>query len=258
MGYWAKSIKFILLIRARLIDSQTLQRILKLIRTGLNDVVNLFYPRICGGCDAHLRKHERNMCIICLHQLPKTYYWDYPINPIEEVFKGRLKVNSACAFLHFEKMSVTQRLMHRFKYDGKTGIGVELGKVFGFILKDKHWFSDVDLIVPVPLHFTKLARRGYNQSTFIADGLAEVYNVPVKPHALKRVVDSESQTRKARYARSENVEDVFVVVNPKSINGKNVLLVDDVVTTGATLEAAGQVLLKAGAARLYIATLATA
>lgn len=235
-----------------------MQRILKLIRTGLNDVLSLFYPRICGGCDAHLRTHERNMCIICLHSLPKTYFWDYPITPIEEIFKGRLKVNSACAFLHFEKMSVTQRLMHRLKYEGKTGIGIELGRAFGYILKEKHWYTDVDVIVPVPLHFTKLARRGYNQSVFIADGIAEVYQVPVRPNALKRTIDSESQTRKARYARTQNVQDVFVVPTPEAIKGKNVLLVDDVVTTGATLEAAGQALLNAGAARLHIATLATA
>lgn len=231
---------------------------LRSVQKGFEALLSLFYPRICGGCNAHLRKHERNMCIICLFHLPKTYYWDYPVTPIEELFKGRLNVSSACAFLHFEKMSVTQRLMHRLKYDGKTGIGLELGRAFGLILKEKRWYSDVDVIVPVPLHFTKLARRGYNQSAFIANGLAEAYEVKVKPHALKRVVDSETQTRKARYARAENVEDVFVVQDLKAINGKNVLLVDDVVTTGATLEAAGRVLLKAGAAKLYIATLATA
>jgi ComF family protein len=231
---------------------------LKPVLTGFEALLSLFYPRICGGCNAHLRKYEGDLCLICLYSLPKTYYWDYPITPIEELFKGRLKVSSACSFLHFEKMSVTQRLMHRLKYDGKTSIGVELGRAFGLILKEKKWYSDVDIIVPVPLHFTKLARRGYNQSTTIANGLAEVYNVRVRPHALKRMVNSETQTRKARYARTENVQDVFVVAEQKAINGKNVLLVDDVVTTGSTLEAAGQALLNAGAAKLYIATLATA
>jgi predicted amidophosphoribosyltransferase len=194
---------------------------LKPVLTGFEALLSLFYPRICGGCNAHLRKYEGDLCLICLYSLPKTYYWDYPITPIEELFKGRLKVSSACSFLHFEKMSVTQRLMHRLKYDGKTSIGVELGRAFGLILKEKKWYSDVDIIVPVPLHFTKLARRGYNQSTTIANGLAEVYNVRVRPHALKRMVN-------------------------------------DVVTTGSTLEAAGQALLNAGAAKLYIATLATA
>ena len=242
----------------RLSDSHTLQRMLKPVLTGFEALLSLFYPRICGGCNAHLRKYEGDLCLICLYSLPKTYYWDYPITPIEELFKGRLKVSSACSLLHFEKMSVTQRLMHRLKYDGKTSIGVELGRAFGLILKEKKWYSDVDIIVPGPLHFTKLARRGYNQSTTIANGLAEVYNVRVSPHALKRMVNSETQTRKARYARTENVQDVFVVAEQKAINGKNVLLVDDVVTTGATLEAAGQALLNAGAAKLYIATLATA
>lgn len=224
----------------------------------VNDVVGLFYPRVCGGCDSHLIKQEQNLCLKCLHGLPKTYFWDYDVNPIEKLFWGRLEVSAACAFLHFEKDSVVQQLLHRFKYQGKSGIGVELGRTFAHILNDKSWFADVDVIIPIPLHISKEQRRGYNQSAHIANGMGEVYGVTVRNRALSRTAASESQTNKSRYERVENVENVFEVENPKAILGKNVLLVDDVVTTGATLEAAGNALLQAGAKRLYIATIAVA
>ncbi len=225
--------------------------------TLLSDLLNLFYPRVCGGCDNHLRKQEKQLCLKCLHGLPKTYFWDYKVNPIEQLFWGRLNVSSGCSFLHFEKEGVVQQLMHRFKYENKTTIGVELGSIFGLILKEKNWFTDADLIVPIPLHPTKELRRGYNQSRYVANGMAEAFDLPVKPNALQRVVASESQTNKSRYERSENVEQVFTAEH-NSFKGKNVLLVDDIVTTGATLEAAGKVILDSGADRLYVATLACA
>ena len=224
----------------------------------MNDVLGLFYPRICGGCDSHLMKHENNLCLMCLHGLPKTYFWDYDVNPIEKLFWGRLEVSSACTFLHFEKDNVVQHLMHRFKYKGKAEIGSELGRIFASILKDKKWFTDVDVIIPIPLHVSKEERRGYNQSAYIANGMGEVFDVAVRSRALKRIIASESQTRKSRFDRTENVDRVFQLQNPNSVKGRNVLLVDDVVTTGATLEAAGLEILNAGADRLYIATIAVA
>ncbi|MBL4586101.1 MAG: ComF family protein [Flavobacteriales bacterium] len=221
------------------------------------DLLSLFYPRICGGCDTHLMKHEQNLCLSCTHGLPKTYFWDYKINPIEQLFWGRLSVNSACAFLHFEKEGTVQQLMHRFKYQGKTGVGTELASMFAHILKEKKWFADVDVVVPIPLHPSKEQRRGYNQSRFIANGMAEVFDVPVWSNALQKIVASDSQTRKTRFERAENVEQVFTTT-PNRFSGKVVLLVDDIVTTGATLEAAGKLIFANGATRLYIATLACA
>ena len=224
----------------------------------VEDVLGLFYPRVCGGCDSHLMKHEQNLCLSCIHGLPKTYFWDYDENPIEKLFWGKLEVSSACTFLHFEKENVVQHLMHRFKYQGKSEIGTELGRLFAATLKEKNWFTDLDLILPIPLHVSKEQRRGYNQSAFIATGMGEVFDVAVHNRGMTRIVASESQTRKSRFDRTENVERVFQVENPHYIKGKNVLLVDDVVTTGATLEAAGLEILKAGAKRLYIATIAVA
>lgn len=222
-----------------------------------SDLLGLFYPRVCAGCDSHLRKSEENLCLICLHQLPFTYFWDYDTNPVDKLFWGRLPVAAACSYLHFEQDSVTQELMHRLKYEGRTGIGVELGKAFAAKLKDKSWFTDVDLIIPVPLHITRQARRGYNQSSFIADGIAQVYDVPVKSKLLRRIVASDSQTNKSRFERSENVQTIFKATE-SGVRGKNILLVDDVVTTGATLVAAGAQLVEAGANKLYVATIAVA
>ena len=224
----------------------------------VNDVIGLFYPRTCGGCDAHLLKHEQNVCLSCLNGLPKTYFWDYPTNPVEKLFWGKLNVSSACAFLHFVRESKVQNLLHRFKYKGKSGIGFELGKAFAHTLQEKNWFTDVDVIIPIPLHVSKEMRRGYNQSAYIADGMGEVFDVKVRNNAMQRILASESQTRKSRFARTENVNQVFGLTNIDSVKGKNVLLVDDVVTTGSTLEAAGNVILNAGARKLYIATIAIA
>jgi ComF family protein len=202
--------------------------------------------------------HEQNLCLLCLTGLPKTYYWDYPTNPVEKLFWGKLNVTSACAFLHFVKESKIQKLLHQFKYEGKSGIGFELGKAFAQILQEKNWFPDVDVVIPIPLHISKEMRRGYNQSAYVADGMGEVIDVKVRNHALKRILASESQTRKSRFARTENVNQVFELSNIDSVKGKNVLLVDDVITTGSTLEAAGNTILRAGASKLYIATIAIA
>lgn len=221
-------------------------------------LIGLFYPRICAGCDAHLMKQEENLCLICKQGLPKTYFWDYEVTPTEQLFWGRIPVASACSFLHFEQGEVVQELMHRLKYEGKTSIGVELGRLFGQILVEKGWFTDVDLIIPIPLHITKETRRGYNQSSFIADGLAESLESVSRSNLMKRVVNSDTQTRKSRFDRSENVMSVFRVHNPSTLVGKNVLLVDDVVTTGATLTAAGAELVRCGIGKLYVATIAIA
>jgi len=190
--------------------------------------------------------------------LPRTYFWDYDHPPIEELFWGKLIVNEACSYLHFEEGNPAQELLHRLKYHGQTGIGLVLGLQFGFLLKEKGWFADAEVVIPLPLHPSKELRRGYNQSKFIAEGIAEAYGIPVWTETLVRTVSSGSQTRKSRFERAENVEAVFEVTNSDSIRGKNVILIDDVITTGATLIAAGEALRKAGVARLYIATLAVA
>lgn len=235
-----------------------LQHLLERAISTFTGLIELFYPRICAGCDAHLMKHEENLCLLCVQDLPRTYFWDYDVNPVEKLFWGKIPVHAACSFLHFEQDGVVQHLMHRLKYEGHTAIGTELGKRFGMILLEKQWFHDADIVVPVPLHVSKELRRGYNQSSFIADGLGDVLSLKVNLNLLERTEASESQTKKSRFARTENVRSVFRVTAPEIVRGKNILLVDDVVTTGATLEAAGAQLVGAGANKIYMATVAVA
>ncbi len=181
-----------------------------------------------------------------------------PQTQLKSCFGGNLMSLPLASFLHFVKESKVQNLLHRFKYEGKSGIGFELGKAFAHVLQEKNWFTDVDVIIPIPLHISKEMRRGYNQSAYIADGMGEVLDVKVRNHAMQRILASESQTRKSRFARTENVNQVFELSNIDFVKGKNVLLVDDVITTGSTLEAAGNIILNAGASKLYIATIAIA
>jgi ComF family protein len=222
----------------------------------LIDFFDFFFPKLCAGCDAHLRTGETDLCLHCVFQLPKTYFWDYDVNPIEDLFRGRLKLAGACAFLHFYKGGKVQQMLHRMKYQGQPQIGKHLGTLFAHQLATKGKFLDVDVIVPVPLHHTRITRRGYNQSMFIARGMAEIFKCRVDGRSLERKHATLTQTKKSRYDRSTNVESVFVCERPEFFKGKRVLLVDDVVTTGSTLEAAGRVLLEAGVEKLYIAALA--
>lgn len=224
----------------------------------LISVVRFLYPDLCGGCGERLLNNERHLCLSCMEGLPITYFWDYEQNPVERLFWGRIPVDGACSFFHFVKDSPAQRLMHSLKYQNRPHVGEALGKRYGQLLTRKEWFRDTDLIVPVPLHPSKEERRGYNQSMYIARGLADAMGPKVNGDALIRVKATTSQTRKARFDRAQNVEQVFRVVKPELFAGRRVMLVDDVVTTGATLEAAGTLIQEAGAEKLYVVTLAVA
>lgn len=201
-------------------------------------------------------KGESDLCLKCIYQLPQTYFWDYEINPVERLFQGRLRVDGASAFIHYYKGSPVQRMLHRMKYDGQYEIGRFLGRMFAHKLSEKGHFTDVDVIVPVPLHHTRERRRGYNQSLHIAFGMAEVYRCKVNGKVLVRKHATATQTKKTRFDRATNVESVFGCLDASYFKGKRVLLVDDVVTTGSTLEASGQILLDAGVAKLYVAAIA--
>lgn len=192
-----------------------------------------------------------------MHTLPETGFHNYRENPVEKLFWGRIKVDNAAAFLFYDKQSKYGHLLHEFKYKGYREIGVYLGELFGERLKTTA-FNQIDLIVPIPLHFSKLRSRGFNQSEIFGQGLSKSLNKPVLDKALKRNVFTSTQTRKGRFDRWKNVEGIFQVSDPNSLKNKHILLIDDVVTTGATLEAAGTEILNIEGTRLSIAALAFA
>jgi ComF family protein len=192
-----------------------------------------------------------------MHTLPETGFYNYPENPVEKLFWGRIKVENATAFLFYDKQSKYGHLLHEFKYKGYREIGIYLGELLGSRLNNSS-FNDIDLIVPVPLHFSKLRSRGFNQSEVFGQGLSKSLNKPVLGKALKRNVFTSTQTRKGRFDRWKNVEGIFQVSDPDLLKHKHILLIDDVVTTGATLEAAGSAILNIEGTKLSIATLAYA
>lgn len=212
----------------------------------MSDTIGLFYPDLCVSCGILLVRGEENFCLICRNSLPETHFHIDPHNPVFRHFWGRVNLQHAASLYYFAKGSRVQHMMHELKYNGKKEIGEALGKMYGTQLLDSFYYQHIDLVVPVPLHPEKQFKRGYNQSEMFARGLATSMNIPCKPNALKRLDNTASQTRKGRYERWENVEEVFACHEPQKIVGKHILLVDDVVTTGATLESCAQALLLAG------------
>lgn len=222
----------------------------------INDFFNLIFPKLCCACNNALLKNENIICITCSVSLPKTNFHKDKENPVNKVFWGRVKVEMATSFYLFSKKSKVQNLLHHLKYKGVKEVGSVIGKLIGYDLNESEDFKKVDFIVPVPLHKNKLKKRGYNQSEWIAKGVSDAMKIAINTETLYRKEDSQTQTKKTRYKRWENVEEIFGVSN-NMLNGKNVLLVDDVVTTGATLEACAQVLIKQNC-KIYIATIAYA
>jgi len=220
-------------------------------------LVNLFYPNLCKSCGNALNEQEEVICISCLLRLPKTGFHMHDENPVSRIFWGRVNIKAATSFLFFSKMGRVQSLIHQLKYKRQKEVGLLIGKLFGDDLLNSPYYTDIDFIIPVPLHPKKLKTRGYNQSLMIANGLQESMGIEVFT-GLQRKAHSSTQTRKSRYERWENVKDIFEIKEHKRLESKSVLLVDDVLTTGATLEACAQVLLDISGLQISIATLAYA
>jgi ComF family protein len=218
----------------------------------------LFFPRLCVVCGARLIEQEQWICLHCLHHIPRTNFHLDGENRVAQLFYGRVQIESATSFFYFSKGSKYQSLLHTLKYKGMKELGAEIGKHFAIDLMQSEVFSSVDIVCPVPLHPSKEKKRGYNQSWWIASGIARQMQKELSADNLKRVTATETQTRKSRFERWQNVEGIFELSDPEAFSGKHVLLVDDVVTTGSTLEACAQTILSQTGAKVSIVTLATA
>ena len=224
------------------------------------DFIGLIFPRLCLACRDPLVRGEQHLCTGCRAELPYTDFHLLPPgqNPLGRRFWGKLPIRHALSYLRFVRHGRVQHILHELKYQGQRDVGTALGRLYGAELHAAGLAADFDLIVPVPLHPRKLAKRGYNQAAAFATGLAAGLKVPAHNTALRRITNTQTQTQKNRAQRRENVATVFEVETPMAIVGRRILVVDDVLTTGATLEACGTALLAAGAAEVSIATIACA
>ena len=229
-----------------------------IINNWLDSILNLFYPRVCAACGESLLKDEETVCLKCRYTLPQTGYERYPDNPLAQSFYGRVSLNTVTACYFFAKSGKVQHLIHEMKYKGNKDAGLFLGRQLGESIKTAPLFQGIDVIIPVPLHPKRERQRGYNQALVIAQGISEVTGLPVGTQFLLRTVYNETQTHKSAEERYHNVKGIFEVRFADELKGKHVLLVDDVLTTGATLESCAHELEKISGITISVATAACA
>lgn len=218
-------------------------------------MLNLLFPKTCNGCSVKLRTHEEVLCASCKHELPIACFHRNGDETFKNIFYGRFQLEHATAVVYFQKKGITQQILHNLKYRGQEEIGTYFGNWLGVELAQSKEFSEIDVVIPVPLHEKKLKKRGYNQVSNFANQLARHLGAICREDMLLKVSETRSQVFKQRFSRFEAPE-VFVLENQQDLEGKHILLVDDIVTTGATLEKCANVLLKHPTTKLSIATIA--
>jgi ComF family protein len=221
----------------------------------LKDLFYLFYPKLCVVCEDNLVENETTICTLCRHDLPLTNFLDYRENKVTQTFYGRILIEKAFSLLFYRKKGVTQKLIHDLKYKGNEEIGIFFGNWLGEILKENNEFKNIDFIIPVPLHPKKLRERGYNQVSKFGETVSKHLNIIYLENNLVRISSTKTQTFKARFERFNNIETKFLLTNPSFFDNKNILLIDDVITTGATLEACAKEFLKSKNCTVSILTM---
>lgn len=214
------------------------------IRSLIESAVDFLFPRVCHICGNTLGDGVRYICPSCRQQLPRSLYHLTASNPMEQRFAGRFRFVNATAHFLYSGGTPLSDIIHDMKYRHFRGLGWELGKIMGRELYTTHIFSGIDMIVPIPMHFWKKARRGYNQAEDIADGVSEITGIGVG-RILKAKKPHRTQTSLTHMKRMENLKGVFRIDNPAEIEGKHILLLDDVCTTGATLTEAAKTVIAA-------------
>jgi ComF family protein len=221
-------------------------------------LIDLFYPRLCQACGRALLSHERVLCNYCSIQLPKTNFQNKQNNAIEVLFWGRADIAAAASYYKYSKGGKVQHLIHQMKYQGFREVGYYVGEVFGKTLAKSERFKEIDIIIPVPLHKSKLIKRGFNQSEVFADGLGKSMAATVDPENLYRKIASSTQTKKSRWERYQNVNDIFGIRDVSLFENKKLLLVDDVITTGSTIEACASILNQIEGVEVSVVAMASA
>jgi ComF family protein len=224
----------------------------------LNDFIALIYPRNCVACGNSLYKHEEQVCNFCYVHLPKSNFHKQIKNPVDVLFYGRTNLLLATSFYLFQKKGNVQKILHAIKYKRNKDLAVLVGKWYAEDLKEDPIISRADYIVPVPLHNQKLKQRGYNQSEEFGKGLSQGLTIPLETKVLKRQQFTATQTKKSKYERWENVSDVFELTLPETFKHKHVVLVDDVITTGATIEACCRLLQQIEGVKISVLSIAYA
>lgn len=222
------------------------------------EINRYFYPRHCSFCRTRLLSKELGACLQCLYKLPKTNNFDEPNNLGETLLSGRFPFQRVASFSIFTKEGLLQSLIHELKYNNQPNVGHLIGALFGADLLGSNFIAPIDVIVPVPLHPKKQAIRGYNQAESFAQGISKATSIPVSVDQLIRAIDNPTQTKRSKTERWENVKGIFEVKNTYIFQNKHVLLVDDVITTGSTLEACAIALLECSNIKISIATIGIA
>ncbi len=221
-----------------------------------NDINTLLFPHACFGCNDRLIRGEKLLCTVCRHQLPLTDYTFNEENPVDRIFYGRINIKKASSFLHFTDYGIVKNLIHNLKYKNQEHIGEFLGNWYGKIIKENGYLPKIDYVIPVPLHRKKLRKRGYNQTALFAKQLASHLASVYLENVLVKTANTRTQTKKNRLARWYDNKSLYEITDAELLKNKTLLLVDDVITTGATMELCAEALLKIKGTTLFITSMA--